>query len=443
MPFCLVVGLLALAHLLPSTAPAQPPPSNPEEARYRSALLFQNVLELVRDEYVDADKVDYDQLTQAALRGMLSSLDPHSQFLDSDTFLDMRNETEGEFGGLGITVGTENNRLTINMPLEGGPGFKAGLLPGDRILKIDGRLTDGLPLPEAIKRLRGKPGEAVQLTIYRESTKEFKDIEVVREIIKIPTVRGVRLLSGPGLDNHAIGYLRISQFGEKTVEEFDAALRQLQNAGARALILDLRNNYGGLLDAAVEVAGRFLPQGAEIVSTEGRPGSDKRQSFTARGRERLLDLPLAVLINGRSASGAEIVAGALKDLRRAILIGETTFGKGSVQTVQPLDLDPAKPIAVKLTTAKYYTPSRAVIHGVGIQPHIHAPISAEDDESLFLKQAAETLSPERRQQVEALPDTQLDRAVAALVGLRIYSERQRPSNRIQTAAGTPAPSRTE
>ncbi|GAB4240124.1 MAG: S41 family peptidase [Candidatus Methylacidiphilales bacterium] len=429
------IAFLGFMFLATALCVATESEGNTEEARYRSALLFQNVLELVRDEYVDADKVDYDQLTQAALRGMLSSLDPHSQFLDSESFLEMRNDTEGEFGGLGITVGTENNRLTINMPIEGGPGFKAGLLPGDRILKIDGRLTDGLPLADAIKRLRGKPGEAVRLTIYRESSKEFKEIEVVREIIKIPTIRAVRLLSGPGLDAQKIGYLRITQFGEKTVEEFDSALRQLQNAGARAIILDLRNNYGGLLDAAVEVAGRFLPAGTEIVSTEGRPGSNKRQSFQARGRERLLDIPLAVLINGRSASGAEIVAGALKDLRRAILIGETTFGKGSVQTVQPLDLDPAKPIAVKLTTAKYYTPGRSVIHGVGIEPHILAPISLADEETLFLKQSSETLPPERRQKVEALPDTQLDRAVAALIGLKTYAERQPNGGRIQTAAG--------
>jgi carboxyl-terminal processing protease len=416
-------------------APDKYAETNSEEARYRNALLFQNVLELVRDEYVDSEKVDYDKLTQAALRGMLSSLDPHSQFLDSENFQEMRSDTDGEFGGLGISVGMENNRLMINMPVEGGPGFKAGLLPGDRIIKIDDKMTDGVALHEAIKKLRGKPGDPVKLTVYRENTKEFKEITVVRELIRIPTVRGTKILSGPGLDQHKIGYFRITQFGERTVEEFNEALKTLAQGGAQGLILDLRNNYGGLLEAAVEVAGRFLPGGTVVVSTEGRLGSSKPKTYQARGRDRVLDLPMVVLVNGRSASGAEIVAGALKDMKRAILVGETTFGKGSVQTVQPLDLDPTNPIGVKLTTAKYYTPSRNLIHGVGISPHINAPISATDDENIFLKQSADNLPPDQREKVEALTDFQLSRAIAVLLGVKTFAEKNRASGRVQTASG--------
>lgn len=404
-----------------------------EEARYRSAILFQNVLELVRDEYVDPKAVDYEKLTYAALRGMLSSLDPHSQFLDPQGFEDMKNDTEGEFGGLGISVGMENRQLTVNVPVEGGPGFKAGLLPGDRIVKIGEKATDSMTLSDAVKKLRGQPGEPVNLTIFRTSSKEMKEVTVVRELIKVPTVRGAKILSGPGLDARKIGYVRITQFGERTTEEFDAALKKLSAQGMRGLILDLRNNYGGLLDAAVETAGKFVPPGTVIVSTEGRFGAKERNNFQAHGRERYPDIPLVVLINERSASGAEIVAGALKDLRRAVLIGETTFGKGSVQTVQPVDLNVNPPVAVKMTTAKYYTPSRNVIHGVGISPDILAPVSAEDEEMLFLKQSSDSLPQERREKVEAMEDIQLTRAVAVLSGIQTYADRRKAGQKVQTA----------
>jgi len=415
-------------------AAEQSAPVNPDdEARYRSAILFQNVLELVRDEYVDSKAVDYDKLTYAALRGMLSSLDPHSQFLDPEGFEDMRSDTEGEFGGLGISVGMDNSRLTVNMPVEGGPGFKAGLMPGDRILKIGEKATDSMTLSDAVKKLRGQPGEPVNLTIFRTSSKEMKEVTVVRELIKVPTVRNPKILSGPGLDSKKIGYVRITQFGDKTAEEFDQALKKLSGLGMRALILDLRNNYGGLLDAAVETAGKFVPAGTVIVSTEGRYGVRDRNTYQAHGRERYLDIPLVVLINERSASGAEIVAGALKDLHRAILVGETTFGKGSVQTVQPVDLNMNPPVAVKMTTAKYYTPSHNVIHGVGISPDILAPVSIDDEELLFLKQASESLPPEKKDKVEAMEDIQLSRAVAVISGIQTYADRRKSSQKMQTA----------
>jgi len=429
-------AVVSLAQVkIPDPTPAEQlsTANSDDEARYRSAILFQNVLELVRDEYVDPKSLDYDKLTYAALRGMLSSLDPHSQFLDPQSFNDMKSDTEGEFGGLGISIGLENKNLLVNMPVEGGPGFKAGLMPGDRIVKIGDKATDSMTLADAVKKLRGQPGESVNLTIFRTSSKEMKEVVVVRELIKIPTVRGTRLLSGPGLDSKKIGYIRLTQFGERTTDEFDAALKKLAGQGMKGLVLDLRNNYGGLLDAAVETAGKFVPAGTVIVSTEGRYAAKDRANFQAHGRERYLDLPLVVLINERSASGAEIVAGALKDLRRAVLIGETTFGKGSVQTVQPVDLNVNPPIAVKMTTAKYYTPSRNIIHGVGISPDISAPVSIEDEEMLFLKQASESLSPEKREKVEAMEDIQLTRAVAVLSGIQTYADRRKAGQKVQTA----------
>jgi len=392
-----------------------------EEGRYRSALLFANVVELVQDDYLEPEKTDYDQITYAALRGLLSSLDPHSQFLDPENYNMIRTETEGQFGGLGISVGMVENQLTVNVPIQGGPAFRAGLLPGDRILKIDGQGTQKLTLPEAIRKLRGRPGAPVTLTLYRPSEKRALDIPLVREMIQVPTLADVGLLPLSQTGGEKIGYLRITQFGEKTAGEFDQAVGRLEREGAVALVLDLRDNPGGLVDGAVEVVSRFVNPNTLVVATEGRKGSAQRTEYLAKIAPRNIRWPTVVLVNGNTASAAEIVAGALQDLGKAVVVGELTFGKGSVQTVQPVGVSVAPAVAVRLTTAHYTTPSGRKIHGVGIEPDITARMTAAEEKALY-----ESRSPGLRKTGEAsvaVVDEPLNRAVDVIRGWKVVARR--------------------
>jgi carboxyl-terminal processing protease len=403
----------------------QTAPSTQEDLRYKSSLLFSNVLEMVKEEFVESDQAGYADLTYSSLEGMLNSLDPYCEFLDPQRYVEMKSETEGEFGGLGIYVGMQNNRnLVVNMPIEGTPAFRAGMMPGDAIIKINDTATKGLHLNEAIRLLRGKVGESIKLLIYRTTTKETHEFILVREMVSIPTVRGGRILNPQEKGSGKIGYIRISQFGEKTLGDFDKAMHQLVAEGMSGLVLDLRNNPGGLLEVAVQVAGRFTAEGTPIVSTEGRYGVSERMVYQARGRDHYPDLSVIILVNRHSASGAEIVAGALKDLGRAVLIGETTYGKGSVQTVQPLEVSLDKPVAVRLTTAHYYTPSRKPIHKVGIPPDIEAFVAVEEEQAILRRQNWHMLSKQEQAELENINDSQLDRAVAVLKGIRYFAERQ-------------------
>lgn len=392
-----------------------------EEGRYRSALLFANVIELIRDEYLEPEKADYDQMTYAALRGLLSSLDPHSQFLDPENYTMMRTETEGQFGGLGISVGMVDNQLTVNVPIQGGPAFRAGMLPGDRILKIDGQGTQKLTLAEAIRKLRGRPGAPVTLTLYRALESRSLEVPLVREMIQIPTLADVGLLPVEQTGGEKIGYLRITQFGEKTVGEFDQAVDRLDREGAVALVVDLRDNPGGLVDGAVDLVSRFVPPQTLVVATEGRKAAVGRVEYLAKPAPRKIRWPTVVLVNGNTASAAEIVAGALQDLGRAVVVGELTFGKGSVQTVQPVDVAVAPAVAVRLTTAHYTTPSRRKIHGVGIQPDITARMTLAEEKALY-----QSRSPGLRKAGETAPrvvDEPLERAVDVLRGWKVVARR--------------------
>lgn len=398
-----------------------PTGSKEEEGRYRSALLFANVIELIRDEYLEPDKTDYDKMTYSALRGLLSSLDPHSQFLDPENYSMIRTETEGQFGGLGISVGMVDNQLTVNVPIQGGPAFRAGLMPGDRILKIDGQGTQKLTLAEAIRKLRGRPGAAVTLTLYRPTEARTLEVPLVREMIQVPTLADVGLLPAAQTGGEKIGYLRITQFGEKTAGEFDQAIDRLDREGAAGLVVDLRDNPGGLVDAAVELVSRFVNPGTLVVATEGRKASAGRIEYLAKSVTRKVRWPTVVLVNGNTASAAEIVAGALQDLGKAVVVGELTFGKGSVQTVQPVDASVAPAVAVRLTTAHYTTPSRRKIHGVGIEPDITARMTAGEEKALYrsrspgLQKAGEAVSP--------VVDEPLDRAVDVLRGWKVVARR--------------------
>ncbi|HAM72656.1 MAG TPA: carboxyl-terminal protease [Verrucomicrobiales bacterium] len=391
---------------------------------YTSLKLFTTVLERVRSEYVDNSKLSYKDLVHAALKGMLSTLDPHSEFMDPPKYQDLKNDTSGEFGGVGIVVSMKSEFLTVVSPMEDTPGYKAGILSGDRIIKIDGHSTDRLGLPDAVKRLRGEPGSEVSLTILRPSNGQVKDYKLVRAAIKVDTVKDVNGKREYPVDDHGIGYVRLTQFGERTADELSEALRKLKDHGMKALVMDLRGNPGGLLDQAVEVCEKFLPRGELVVTTEGREGKQKSE-YRARGGDKLSQLPLAILVNGGSASASEIVSGCLQDstskgLCRAVIVGEQTFGKGSVQSI--LQLQDGS--ALRLTTAKYFTPSHKVIHEKGITPDITVPMSEEEEQDLYLRRAPgglESLEPKDRERAINTHDTQLERAMDLLKGLTLYN----------------------
>jgi len=427
--FILLTGLLGWEGARSAATDA-----DPADDSYQYTLLFARVLQLVRQDYVDPAKTSYKDLTYAALRGMLASLDPHSQFLDEEAFLDIQRETKGEFSGLGIVIGVKNGALVILSPMEDSPGGRAGLMPGDKILKIDGKNTEKMSLAAAEKMLRGAQGQKTRLTLMRPVAGAIGggnvfEVVLTRETIKVASVKDPHLLPAAMSGPDKIGYVRIEEFSDNTADELDAALDSLQAQGIQALVIDLRNNPGGLLDSAVDVAGKFLPPGTIVVSTKGRT-ADVAQDFRARVQKERPDYPIAVLINGYSASGAEIVAGALKDLHRAILVGETTFGKGSVQTVQPL----GNGVGLRLTMAKYYTPSHRTIHEVGVSPDIAVPITDAEERRIVLVESHRTLTPEEQVEAAKMDDRQLQRAVTALRSVRIYHDRQALLNAPKPAA---------
>lgn len=339
---------------------------------------FTGVLDAVKQDYVEPVK-DKD-LLENAIRGMLSNLDPHSAYLDAEAFQDLQIGTSGEFGGLGIEVGQEDGFIKIIAPIDDTPAQRAGLRAGDLIIRLDDTSVKGMPLPDAIQRMRGKPNTSITLTIVREGTKKPFKVKLVREVIQVRSVKS-RLLE-PGF-----GYLRITQFQSKTAQSMEQALQELEQQNKKplqGLVLDLRNNPGGVLNGAVDVADDFLEDGA-IVQTKGR-GNGSDQSFKATPGDLLKGAPLVVLVNGGSASASEIVAGALQDHRRALILGERTFGKGSVQTILPL----GNGTAVKLTTARYYTPNGRSIQAEGIEPDIKLKslkIAADDTDTNFIKES--------------------------------------------------------
>jgi carboxyl-terminal processing protease len=328
---------------------------------YRQLNLFGDVFEKIRNDYVE--KPDEKKLVEAAINGMLSSLDPHSSYMDADAYREMQRSTKGEFGGLGIEVTEEDGLIKVVSPIDDTPASKAGLMSGDIIAGIDGDSTQSMTLDQAVDKMRGPIGSAVTLKIARGAgpKKELKDYKITRAIIEVQSVRG-------HVENGDIGYIRITQFTEKTASGLRSTMEKLKSEipadKMKGYILDLRNNPGGLLDQSIEVVNDFIDKG-EIVSTRGR-NPDDAQRFSARPADDISDgKPLVVLINGGSASASEIVAGALQDHKRATLIGTRSFGKGSVQTIMPLGDDNG---ALRLTTARYYTPSGRSIQAKGITP---------------------------------------------------------------------------
>jgi len=390
--------------------------TNPRDDLYRQLEIFADSLTLIQSEYVDDTKPK--DLIYGALNGMLSSLDPHSQFLDPDTYNDLKVDTEGKFGGIGVEITIKDGLVTIISPLEDTPAWRAGLKPGDRIVRIGKEITRDMSLNDVIKKMRGKPGTELNITILREKEEKLLEFKIIRDIIKIKDIKEAKILQ----DN--IGYIRLVEFRENTNQELENALNNLKKQGMDSLILDLRNNPGGLLDSAIKVTERFLEPGKLILTTRGR--HDKQiSSYTARNTQPILNIPLVVLVNEGSASGSEIVAGALQDYRRAIIVGQKTFGKGSVQSVIPL----SDGSALRLTTSKYFTPRGRSIHGEGITPDIIVEEEEILPEEKTRRQKVEEIFEEiesekqTKEQKDYLSDAQLMRALDLLKGIKIYQKK--------------------
>jgi len=414
----LAVSVAIMNHV---TLEARRANSSDNEEYYKELELFEHALAIVRSDYTEEPEPQ--ELIYGALKGMLATLDPYSQFMDPDSYNELKVDTEGQFGGLGIEITIRDELLTIITPIDGTPAYKAGLMAGDRVVKIDDELTRGITLMDAVKKLRGKPGTSVKLTVLREGENSLKDFDVVRAIIVIESIRQARIIE------EGIAYIRLSDFREKTFEDLQHAVIDLQEQGMLSLILDLRNNPGGLLDASVSVSDLFLDRGKMVVTTKGRL-KNQNLEFRARKDSPIGDIPLVVMINEGSASASEIVAGAIQDHKRGIIVGTKSHGKASVQTVFPL----RDGSALRLTTSKYFTPSGRSIHGEGIHPDVEIPyvrqeISDEDDdkesaEEVFKKIENGDSNEEDVEDDDFVIDNQLARAIDLLKGIRVYLDKE-------------------
>ncbi|MDI1335011.1 MAG: S41 family peptidase [Lacunisphaera sp.] len=382
----------------------------PDRARDRNVKYFKEVLQLVKENYVGEAPADYDDLTRAALDGMVGTLDPHSQFMRADEYRETEDELTNAFGGVGIQVEQRDGQIVVITPIAGTPAERAGLRRGDRLVKIDGHPLENPTIEKTLKLVRGEPDTEVALTIFRPSQNKTMDFKLKRERIQMVSVRNAALLAG------GIGYVQITTFSERTGKEFKAALAGLEKNDLRALVIDLRNNPGGLLDAAIEVCEQFFDRKELIVYTQGRT-PESREDFLAGGGHGPRTYPVAILVNGGTASAAEIVAGAMKDTKRAVIVGEKSFGKGSVQSV--LELQNGE--GLRLTTARYYTPSGITIHEKGIQPQVEIEISADDESKLRLQQSridlVEPTEFNERFGFARIEDVQLNAAAEVLHGV--------------------------
>lgn len=399
-------------------------PVNAEVEGYENLKVFTEVLSIVKKNYVEDIKTK--DLIYGAIKGMLNSLDPHSGFMTPEAYKEMQVDTKGEFGGLGIQIGIKDSILTVIAPIEDTPAYKEGIKAGDRIIKIDGQSTKDMSLQDAVSKMRGPKGTPVKITILREGWKETKDFTIVRDIIKIKSVKHKVLEDG-------IGYIKLTQFQEQTAADLSTAMGKLSNEKINALILDLRNNPGGLLNSSVDVASQFLPPGKLVVYIKDRAG-ERVEYRTGDGHPHYENIPMVVLVNQGSASASEIVAGALKDWHRAVILGVQTFGKGSVQSVIPL----SDGSALRLTTARYYTPSGTSIQSTGITPDIvvkletkngvkeHTVMREKDlERHLKNEQKEEGSVPEQETaplEVSEKEDIQLQRAIDLLKTWKVFKE---------------------
>jgi carboxyl-terminal processing protease len=365
---------------------------------YENLKTFTEVLSHIESNYVE--ETDPEKLIHGAIRGMLRTLDPHSSFMPPDVYREMQVETEGRFGGLGIEITIRDDILTVVAPIEGTPAYRAGIQAGDQIVKIEGESTKEIALIDAVKKLRGPEGTAVTISIFRKGFTEPKDFTLTRAVIQIKSVRWKKLPDD-------IGYVKLRSFQKSTSDELEAALHDLEEQNIRALVLDLRNNPGGLLEQAIAVSDEFIEGGKLIVYTKGRLAGQNMKGYSKNDRAHL-EFPMVILVNGGSASASEIVAGALQDMGRATVVGTQSFGKGSVQTIIPL----SDGSGLRLTTAKYYTPSGREINGKGITPDIIVEEAKPQEQAEEGKQE----TPQSRRQItmpgdDPATDPQLQKAI--------------------------------
>lgn len=353
--FSAIVTSVVISTNLNAQTPKKP---EKEETKLESLAKFTRVITTVESSY--ADELTFSEIINKAISGLMTNLDAHSSFLDEKAFEDTKVQTQGEFGGLGITVGMKDGALTVISPIEGTPADKAGVKSNDVILRIDGNATLGITLEEAVSKMRGKPKTPITITIVRKGEPKPFDIKIIRDIIKVDSVYA------KNIEDEDILYLRVTNFDQKVTKESAKFIKEFtkNNKNAKGIILDLRNNPGGLLDQAIGLTNLFVDKGV-IVSQKGRDAKENLE-YSAKKDEKITDLPLVVLVNSGSASASEIVSGALQDLKRAVVIGEETFGKGSVQVILPLN----EKEALKMTIARYYLPSGRTIQNKGVTPDL-------------------------------------------------------------------------
>ncbi len=408
----------------PGAAPAEVPeraaaePVDERETAYDNMELMAETIMHIRKHYVE--EKTFKDIAYGALHGMLRGMDPHSDFLEPTAYEGLKEDTRGSFSGIGIHIGIRNGILTVIAPIEDTPAYRAGLLSGDRIIEIEGESTAGESLRDAVDKLRGEKGSTVTIKVLRQGEDDALEVTIVRDNIEVPSVKGARMLT------ERTGYIRITQFAEPTAALLQEALKQLLNDGMEALVLDLRSNPGGLFRSAVDVAGTFIEEGDVVVSTRGRANDGAQVVTRADGTLHYTDLRIAILVNSGSASASEIVAGCLQDHGRAVLVGERTFGKGSVQSV--IRLRSNEEAAIRLTTAHYYTPSERLIHNKGIEPDISIPVVPREWSRVLVRRAhvetPELFKPEEIAEYKDTADQPLQRALDMLEAVLIFEDKQ-------------------
>lgn len=390
------------------------------ERAYGAMERLTEVMLLVRRHY--ADEKSYEEIVTAAIQGLLQSLDPHSAYMEPQVYEDMQDETSGHYSGVGIQIGVKDGALVVIAPIEDTPAFRAGIESGDRIVEIDGEKTSGMDLRGAVRRLRGEKGTEVALTIARAGEDDTRAVRIIRDDIMVSSVKGATQVED------GIGYVRVTQFALPTADDLRRAVEMLQDGGMRALVLDLRDNPGGLLESAVRVSEMFIAEGEEIVMVRGRSQARRELRKIAEAGRHYSGFPMVVLVNGGSASASEIVAGALRDNGRAVLVGDKTFGKGSVQSVIPLRAEANA--AIRLTTAHYYTPGGTVIQARGIEPDVRVEVPPSEWSKVRMKRAraerpglGEAEGDARDAEPADVRDRQLDRATDLLRAILVARAR--------------------